>query len=256
MRGRRARPGARCAARPLGPAVRRPAGRSEIAGRRARRRRRARAGSPARVRCGSPLFWASARCSCPPGRCCSARTGAYAERIFGTGSDEYRARRSGRVAAAGRRRLRSPTPAQLDLSRALVVVAVPALARSPSLDRYVAAPVACAACGAQGRCTKRVVVVGRGGAVLELVEPAPARARHAGLDVVAACVTPRRPGARRGRASSLPVGGLDDVVATGRPAAAPTPSRSPRPARPPPSTCASCPGSSRAPAWSCSSRPA
>jgi exopolysaccharide biosynthesis polyprenyl glycosylphosphotransferase len=63
---------------------------------------------------------------------------------------------------------------------------------------------------AVGRCTKRLVVVGRGGAVLELVERV-RRENFAGFTVVAACVT----SADRGRVAEVigvPVGGLDDVA--------------------------------------------
>ena len=135
-------------------------------------------------------------------------TGAHAERVFGTGSDEYRA-----VGTAGFALLAVAGfvsyAADLDLSRALVVVAVPALTLVTLLGRFAAR---CALRGlrAQGRCTKRVVVVGRGTAALELVDRL-RREHFAGLEVVAACVTPDD----RDRVAStagIPVGGLDDVV--------------------------------------------
>jgi exopolysaccharide biosynthesis polyprenyl glycosylphosphotransferase len=135
-------------------------------------------------------------------------TGAHAERVFGTGSDEYRA-----VGTAGFALLAVAGfvsyAADLDLSRALVVVAVPALTVVTLLGRFAAR---CALRGlrAQGRCTKRVVVVGRGTAALELVDRL-RREHFAGLEVVAACVTPDD----RDRVAStagVPVGGLDDVV--------------------------------------------
>ncbi|MCA0144567.1 sugar transferase [Blastococcus sp. LR1] len=135
-------------------------------------------------------------------------TGAYAERAYGTGSDEYR-----RVARAGFLLLALVSflsyVAALDLSRALVVVAIPALTGATLLGRY-AARTRLRGLRAQGQCTKKVVVVGRGGAVLELVTRL-RRERYAGLEVVAAAVTP----ADRVRVASragVPVGGLDDVL--------------------------------------------
>jgi exopolysaccharide biosynthesis polyprenyl glycosylphosphotransferase len=135
-------------------------------------------------------------------------TGAHAERVFGTGSDEYRA-----VGRAGFLLLALASfasyAADLDLSRALVVGAVPALAAGTLLGRFAAR---CALRGlrAQGRCTKRVVVVGRGTAALELVDRL-RREQFAGLEVVAACVTPDDRD-RVARVAGVPVGGLDDVL--------------------------------------------
>jgi exopolysaccharide biosynthesis polyprenyl glycosylphosphotransferase len=135
-------------------------------------------------------------------------TGAHAERVFGTGSDEYRAvGRAGflLLAVAGF----VSYAADLDLSRALVVGAVPALTLSTLLGRFAAR---CALRGlrAQGRCTKRVVVVGRGTAALELVDRL-RRERFAGLEVVAACVTPDDRD-RVARVAGVPVAGLEDVL--------------------------------------------
>jgi len=134
--------------------------------------------------------------------------GAYAEPVFGTGSDEYRTvGRAGLVllAAAGF----VSYAADLDLSRALVVVGIPALTVTTLGWRY-AARCRLRRLRARGRCTKRVVVVGRGGAVLELADRL-RRESYAGLDVVGFCVTP----ADRARVAGLadvPVEGLDDVV--------------------------------------------
>jgi exopolysaccharide biosynthesis polyprenyl glycosylphosphotransferase len=134
--------------------------------------------------------------------------GAHSERVFGTGSDEYRAvGRAGFVllAVAGF----VSYAAGLDLSRALVVVAVPGLMLGTLLGRY-AARCLLRALRARGRCTKRVVVVGRGTAVLDLVGQV-RRERFAGMDVVGACVTP----ADRNRVAGVtgvPVGSLDEVV--------------------------------------------
>jgi FlaA1/EpsC-like NDP-sugar epimerase len=116
-----------------------------------------------------------------------AATGAYSERVYGTGSDEYR-----RVGRAGFMLLALTSilsyAAALDLSRIFVAVAIPALTAVSLLGRY-AARIQLRRRRARGLCTKRVVVVGRGGAVLELVAHV-RRAQYAGMDVVAACVTP------------------------------------------------------------------
>lgn len=135
--------------------------------------------------------------------------GAYSEPVFGTGSDEYRTvGRAGLVllALAGF----VSYAAGLDLSRALVVVGIPALGVTTLVMRY-AARCHLRRLRARGRCTKRVVVVGRGGAVMELADRL-RRESYAGLDVVGFCVTP----ADRARVTGLadvPVEGLDDVVA-------------------------------------------
>jgi exopolysaccharide biosynthesis polyprenyl glycosylphosphotransferase len=135
-------------------------------------------------------------------------SGAHSERVFGTGSDEYRlVGRAGLLllALAGF----TSYAAALDLSRALVVVALPALVIATTLARF-AARCRLRVLRAEGRCTKRVVVVGRGGAVLELVARV-RREHYAGLDVVALCVTPADRD-RVAEVADVPVGGLDDVV--------------------------------------------
>jgi exopolysaccharide biosynthesis polyprenyl glycosylphosphotransferase len=156
----------------------------------------------------SSLFW-SAVVLVPAWPLLLAVTGAYAERVFGTGSDEYR-----RVGRAGFLLLALAGflsyALMLQLSRALVVLALPALVLVTALGRY-AARCHLQRLRAQGRCTKRVVVVGRGGAVLELVERLQ-RENYAGLRVVAACVT-QADRARVGVQTGVPVGGLDDVLA-------------------------------------------
>jgi exopolysaccharide biosynthesis polyprenyl glycosylphosphotransferase len=137
-----------------------------------------------------------------------AVTGAYEERSFGIGSDEFhRVSRAGLLLLAGLGFL--SYAAELDLSRALVVIAVPSLTLATLVERY-AARRALHRQRLQGRCVKRVVVVGRGGAVLELVDRL-RRTSHAGLDVVAVCVTPDDR-SRVARAVDLPVAGLDDVL--------------------------------------------
>jgi exopolysaccharide biosynthesis polyprenyl glycosylphosphotransferase len=139
-----------------------------------------------------------------------AVSGAYEERSFGIGSDEFhRIGRAGLLLLAGMALV--SYAAELDLSRGLVVVAVPALTVTTVVERYAARHLLHRQ-RLQGRCVKRVVVVGRGGAVLELVDRLH-RTSHAGLQVVAVCVTPDDR-ARVARAVDLPVGGLGDVVET------------------------------------------
>lgn len=134
--------------------------------------------------------------------------GTYSVKIFGTGSDEYR-----RVIRAGSSLMGLAGfisyAGMLQLSRALVVVAIPALTVVTLLGR-------CAVrrnlrrLWARGRATRRVLVVGRGGSVLELTA-ALGRERSGGLEVVAACVTDVDR-ARVAQARDVPVGGLDDVL--------------------------------------------
>jgi len=137
-------------------------------------------------------------------------TGAHEERVFGTGSDEYR-----RVGRAGLLLLALTSfvsfAAELDLSRALVVVAIPALTVLTLAGRY-AARCRLRRLRARGSCTKRVVVVGRGGAVTELAARL-GRSNYAGLEIVAACVTPDSR-LRVAETLGVPVAGLDEVVAT------------------------------------------
>jgi exopolysaccharide biosynthesis polyprenyl glycosylphosphotransferase len=136
-------------------------------------------------------------------------SGAYDEPVFGTGSDEYRlVGRAGFVLLAFAGFI--SYAAALDLSRALVVVAVPALTVASLVCRYAARAVL-RRLRALGRCTKRVVVVGRGSAVLELAARL-GRQHYAGLDVVAFCVTPGDR-ARIADLAEVPVGGLDEVLA-------------------------------------------
>src|SRR3954453_8028612 len=135
-------------------------------------------------------------------------TGTYSTRVLGTGSDEYR--RVGRaalflLALAGF----ISYAGGLDLSRTLIG-AVPILALVTVLNRF-AARQWLRHLWARGRCTRRVVVVGSGGAVLDVAAQLE-RQRYGGLRVVAACVTSADP--ERGRqARDLPVAGLDDVLA-------------------------------------------
>ncbi|RBY89603.1 sugar transferase [Blastococcus sp. TF02A-30] len=163
---------------------------------------------PAALDAAGPLFWAALALPLT-WSLLLALTGAHEERVFGAGSDEYR-----RVGTAGFAVLAVAGfvsyAAALDLSRAFVVVAVPALTVATLMIRY-AGRIWLNRRRAAGRWTKRVIVVGRGGAVLDLVESF-RRSTHSGLDVVAACVPPADRH-RVGRAAAVPVGGLDDVVA-------------------------------------------
>jgi exopolysaccharide biosynthesis polyprenyl glycosylphosphotransferase len=139
-------------------------------------------------------------------------TGAYSARIIGTGSDEYV--RIGRAAVI----LLAVTgflsyAAQLYLDRGIVVFGIPALALS-SLILHTGARRFLRALRDKGRCMKRVVVVGRGGAVLGLVDRL-TRERYAGLQVVATCVTAIDQ-TRVAQVTALPVGGLDDVLTMAR----------------------------------------
>ena len=139
-----------------------------------------------------------------------AACGAYDQRLFGSGSEEYR-----RVGRAGLLLLASlgfaSYAAALDLSRALVVLAVPALTAATLVGRY-AARRRLHSQRAAGRCVKRVVLVGRGASALDLLDRL-RRTAHAGLDVVALCV-PLADRERVSAAVDLPVSGLDEVLAT------------------------------------------
>lgn len=158
---------------------------------------------------GSDLFWASLSLVVVWPMALAA-VGAYEERLFGTGSDEFR-----RVGSAGLLLLALlgtiSYAAALELSRALVVIGVPALALLTLGERY-AARLALHRQRLHGRCVKRAVLVGRGGAVLELADSLQ-RTPHAGLVAVAACVT-SADRTRVARAVALPVAGLDEVLAT------------------------------------------
>jgi exopolysaccharide biosynthesis polyprenyl glycosylphosphotransferase len=134
---------------------------------------------------------------------------AYDERAFGTGSDEYR-----RVGRAGILLLALTSAvsyaAQLEISRALVVLAVPALTLLALTGRYVGR-WRLRLLRSRGEAIKRVVVVGRGAAVLGLAA-AVGREDDAGLRVVGACVT-LEGRARVADTLGVPVSGLDDVAA-------------------------------------------
>jgi exopolysaccharide biosynthesis polyprenyl glycosylphosphotransferase len=155
-----------------------------------------------------PLLWA-ALLLVPGWPALLGVAGAHAARCFGTGSDEYR-----RVGRAGLLLLALTGflsyALQLQLSRGFVVVGLPALAAVTALARY-AARAQLRRAWAVGRHTKRVVVVGRGGAALELVTRLQ-REQFAGLTVVGTCVTPDDE-QRVGAMTDVPVGRLDDAAA-------------------------------------------
>ncbi|MGY1809665.1 sugar transferase [Blastococcus sp. SYSU D00669] len=163
---------------------------------------------PGGIDVSSTLFW-SAVALVVAWPALLAVSGAHSERVFGTGSDEYR-----RVGRAGFLLLAITGFVSyamvLELSRAFVVIAMPTLVVVTALGRYAARGYL-RHLRSLGRCTKKVVVVGRGGAVLEMVARLE-REHYAGLEVVAACVTPAdRVTVAEG--AGVPVGGLDDVVA-------------------------------------------
>jgi exopolysaccharide biosynthesis polyprenyl glycosylphosphotransferase len=101
----------------------------------------------------------------------------------------------------------------LHLARSLVVGAVPLLTVATLIGRHLTRR-RLRHLWSQGRRLRRTVVVGRGGAVLELVDRL-RRERFAGLQVVAACVT-EADMARVRAAGDLPVAGLGDVLDVAR----------------------------------------
>ncbi len=164
---------------------------------------------PTELTATSPLAWAA--CLLPlawPVLLLGA--GAHDERVFGTGSDEYR-----RVGQAGFLLLSLASfvsyVGHLELSRALVLVAIPVLTGVTLVARF-AARWQLRRLRARGLCAKRVVVVGRGAAVTELATRL-RRESYAGLEIVAACVTPESRELVAG-ALGVPVGGLDEVADT------------------------------------------
>ncbi|WP_448625846.1 sugar transferase [Geodermatophilus sp. URMC 64] len=157
---------------------------------------------------GAPLGWPAVAAAAVLWPLLVAGAGAYAERRQGTGGDEFRrVALAGLVAVAGAGIAGSLVDGALD---GIVLVAAP-LATVLSLVAHVANRWRLHRARAQGLMTKAVVVVGRDGAVLDLVKRI-RRDPTAGLRVVGACVP-------RPRESSLLVaegvrvlGGLDDVV--------------------------------------------
>jgi exopolysaccharide biosynthesis polyprenyl glycosylphosphotransferase len=139
-------------------------------------------------------------------------TGAYAQRSIGTGSEEFRSVGQSAVILLAAAAFVSYA-AQVYPSRSVVVFGVPGLALVSLLVRVLARRCL-HLLRSRGRCMKRVVLVGRGGAVLGLADRL-TRERFAGLDVVGLCVT-AADNARVAEVTGLPVSGLDDVVAMAR----------------------------------------
>ncbi len=174
--------------------------------------------------------------------------GGYASRVAALGREELsRVLRAGVVvlAATGF----TSYAFELSLSRLLVAVVLPGLVVASLVVRYVAR-ARLRALRRAGRCTKRVLLVGRGAAVLGLAERLAADP-SSGLDVVGACVTDAD---RRHVAgvTGLPVAGLEDVrglaLEVGADTVAVT-SASETAAE----YLRGCRGAWRAPGWSCSS---
>jgi exopolysaccharide biosynthesis polyprenyl glycosylphosphotransferase len=134
---------------------------------------------------------------------------AYDPRVFGSGSEEYR-----RVGGVGVLMLATVAfvsyALDLDLPRTLVVFCLPALTGAVLLGRFLARKALHRARVA-GRCLKRVVAVGREGAVLELIDQLQ-RERYAGMQVVAACVTDPLTADRLVRAGIPVAGSLAEVA--------------------------------------------
>jgi exopolysaccharide biosynthesis polyprenyl glycosylphosphotransferase len=138
---------------------------------------------------------------------------AYDAKVFGAGSEEYR-----RVVSAGIVLLAAVCFVSyafvLDLPRSIVVFSIPTLTVGICVSRHVLRKVLHRARRA-GRCLKKVVVVGRESAVLDLVAQFQ-RDTHAGMKVVAVCVN-QPLAADRLMAEGVPVaGGLADVAETVR----------------------------------------
>jgi exopolysaccharide biosynthesis polyprenyl glycosylphosphotransferase len=134
-------------------------------------------------------------------------TGAYSERVFSAGSEEYRlVGRAGLSLVAGAALLSAAAARELPGSAVLVIP--PALVVWTLVVRY-SARTQLSRLRARRCCTKRVVLVGRGGAVLDLAALL-GRDTYMGLEVVAVCVT-RDDRARVAGALGVPVGDLDEV---------------------------------------------
>ena len=134
---------------------------------------------------------------------------AYSPAFIGTGSDEFR-----KVARAGLILLAGVSvvsyAAKLDIARSFVLFTIPALTVVTLLERYSARKLLHRA-RHKGRCIKRVVVVGRAGAVADLVRTLQ-RDRYAGMQVVAACVTTPDATGTVGLTGVPVAGALDEVV--------------------------------------------
>jgi exopolysaccharide biosynthesis polyprenyl glycosylphosphotransferase len=135
--------------------------------------------------------------------------GSYSPQFFGTGSEEFRkSARGGLFLLAGISVV--SYGGQLDIARSFVLFTVPAMTLGTLLVRFVARKWLARA-RRHGRCIKKVVAVGRDGAVADLVRRLQTD-RYAGMEVVAACVT--TPELASGvRSTGVPVAGdLESVV--------------------------------------------
>jgi exopolysaccharide biosynthesis polyprenyl glycosylphosphotransferase len=135
--------------------------------------------------------------------------GSYSPKFFGTGSEEFRkATRGGLFLLAGISVV--SYGGQLDIARSFVLFTVPAMAVGTLFVRFVARKWLASA-RRRGRCIKKVVAVGRDGAVADLVRRLQID-RYAGMEVVAACVTTPQLAAEV-RSTGVPVAGdLESVV--------------------------------------------
>jgi len=146
-----------------------------------------------------PLLWPLAQ----------AVSGSYSPQFYGTGSEEFRkAARGGLFLLAGISVV--SYGGQLDIARSFVLFTVPAMTLGTLFARFVARKWLARA-RRRGRCVKKVVAVGRDGAVADLVRRLQTD-RYAGMEVVAACVT--TPQFATGvRSTGVPVAGdLDSVL--------------------------------------------
>ncbi|MGY1733783.1 sugar transferase [Geodermatophilus sp. SYSU D01045] len=140
-------------------------------------------------------------------------TGGYAVGDLGNGNEEFRSVfRAGVVLLAGIALV--SYAGALELSRGMVVIAVPAAVLASLLGRHLLRR-RLHALRARGRCLRTVVAVGRERAVLDLVRQL-RRDRNCGMDVVGACVPdPQR--AELLRAEGVAVAGdLAEVTAAVR----------------------------------------
>lgn len=128
---------------------------------------------------------------------------------LGTGNEEFRSLfRAGVLVLAGVAFV--SYAAALELSRGLIVVAIPGTVALTAVGRY-ALRRRIHALRARGRCMRAVVAVGRERAVLDLVRQLE-REPHCGMEVIGACV-PNPAGAHLLRAEGVPIlGDLDSAA--------------------------------------------
>jgi exopolysaccharide biosynthesis polyprenyl glycosylphosphotransferase len=137
--------------------------------------------------------------------------GGYDVRYIGTGSDEFRRMLNAGVGLTAALALYSYT-ARLQLSRGLVLIALPALTVSDLIVRY-AMRKRLHRLRASGQCMSAVVAVGHELAVADLVSEL-SREKYHGLMVIGACIA--QPAGRSVLAGVPVYGGLDDVTSAVR----------------------------------------